>query len=562
MDLPLPKATVKSLAEARVKEAEALLLSHSDICRTLQDELSEEYEGCYCYVCDVFGDSESGDVVYSAGGKTLKASYEIGQANGKRTCSIDTENATEVLPRTVYDEEAEEADEYNHMEAAQREAKYVERFPGSSAWPVPFTERFISKGERDSMPSEDFAGKGKSFPIKKASDVMAAVRSLGRAGSGNHSIQTLKANIKKIAKRKGFALPKAWKDDEEKVAAADRPVTAGELVLVESALCDEEIPLTEAARTDYEVKLIAPGKGSSAFYPVEVLKRDGPKVFTAGTHMYLNHPTDAEEAARPEGDVDKLAGVLTRDAEYKETGKHGAGLYSRMKVFSDYATQVSEKGPHIGLSIRASGKAESGKMQEGRPVLKELTHAESVDLVTKAGAGGLILQESATHTQESDMDEAKLLALIDTRVKEANAPLLIENQRLKDQLAMLTGPQVVREALKDIRLPDACKDNIVGRLATHVPLTEAGTVDQEKLNKLVETEAQHEADFLMRLNGGVRVTGMGTAHPITEADRVNAAKQFDEARDGSMKDLATIFCGEGKGSKKLRKAFIAGRQVA
>jgi len=31
----------------------------------------------------------------------------------------------------------------------------------------------------------------------------------------------------------------------------------------------------------------------------EVLKRDGPKVFKSGTHVYLNHPTAAEEAQRP-----------------------------------------------------------------------------------------------------------------------------------------------------------------------------------------------------------------------------------------------------------------------
>jgi hypothetical protein len=37
--------------------------------------------------------------------------------------------------------------------------------------------------------------------------------------------------------------------------------------------------------------------------------------------------------------------------------------------------------------------------------LKELTSAESVDVVTKAGAGGMILQESATSTTQAKEGE-------------------------------------------------------------------------------------------------------------------------------------------------------------
>jgi phage I-like protein len=84
--------------------------------------------------------------------------------------------------------------------------------------------RDISDEERKSMPSEDFAGKGTSFPIKTPEDVHDAACSIGRAGAGNDSPDELKKNIIRIAKRKGGAfvarLPEAWKDDGDKQVSA------------------------------------------------------------------------------------------------------------------------------------------------------------------------------------------------------------------------------------------------------------------------------------------------------------------------------------------------------
>ena len=69
---------------------------------------------------------------------------------------------------------------------------------------------------RDEIPAEDYAGKDKSFPIVTPASVSAAASSIGRAGPENYSTDELKANIIKIAKRKGAdfvaELPKAWQD--------------------------------------------------------------------------------------------------------------------------------------------------------------------------------------------------------------------------------------------------------------------------------------------------------------------------------------------------------------
>lgn len=81
--------------------------------------------------------------------------------------------------------------------------------------------------DRDKIPAEDFAGKDRSFPIVSPQDVADAARSLGRAGSDNFSADQIKANIIRIAKRKGAAfeakLPDAWKNGESADKAAKKP---------------------------------------------------------------------------------------------------------------------------------------------------------------------------------------------------------------------------------------------------------------------------------------------------------------------------------------------------
>lgn len=249
-----------AFSEVLLREADATLeLSHSDICRSLQDALSDMFPGEYCYVRDVFGDDSSGDVVYCRGNETYRASYEIGLANGNRTTSIDTANEICVLPRTVYDVEADEDDHMAGMsdadvdEALKTETVF-ERFPGSKAWRVPLRERFISKDERDAADASDFAGKGKSYPILKPGDVMAAVHAMGRAGSDNKSTNALKAAIIRIAKRKGWAkyLPKAWQGDGKASEAVAVPAEPSVIAISEtSPLAEiemsETVPLAKEA---------------------------------------------------------------------------------------------------------------------------------------------------------------------------------------------------------------------------------------------------------------------------------------------------------------------------
>jgi len=566
------------LAEVLLREASAALeLSHSDICKSLQDALSDMFPGQWCYIRDVFGDDESGDVVYCCGQDTYKAQYEIGLANGKRTTSIDTATAVNVLPRTVYDEEADEYDHYADMSGDDdddddgdddmTESNRIERFPGSANWKHrPLRERFISKDERDAADASDFAGKGKSFPILKPSDVMAAVHSMGRAGSDNKSTDALKASIIRIAKRKGWTkyLPKAWQNGNG--SESHRPAAvAGQVKLAEGVATLDPIVLKEA-RADYEIKLIAPGKGSSAFYPTEVLKRDGPKVFTPGTHVYLNHPTQAEEAARPEGDVKNLAGVLTTGAKYEESHAKGPGLYARMKVFADHAQMVEEKAAHVGMSIRASGIAESGKTKDGLPVLKELTSAESVDVVTRAGAGGMILTESAHSAGilEGDMTPDEVKKLVESAVKEAVAEANKPVAELRQRALRGDAREEAERLLEAVTLPNEAKRKIVAESLREIPLTEAGAIDLKKFGESVAELAKTEGAYLAKITGSGKVVGMGLARvgesgELSKEER-KKLKEAKRAAKEERRDSVDVF--ESLGMPRDAAKLAVRRDVA
>lgn len=151
----------------------------------------------------------------------------------------------------------------------------------------------------------------------------------------------------------------------------------------------ESISSIENHKGKWRARLIESDvRGSSAYYPADILKRDA-HLFSKGVHMYANHMSESESFERPEGDVNNLIGVLESDAVFEEDG-----LYADLKIFEHKKEWVKEIAPYIGLSIRAAGEVEES--DEG-PVLKRFSKILSVDLVTKAGAGGkfVSLTESA-----------------------------------------------------------------------------------------------------------------------------------------------------------------------
>lgn len=452
-------------------------MSHGDIAARLRSALEEAYgsTGYWSYIIEVFGDDQSGDVIYSHQSKLQKASYTC----SKNGATIDTANAVPVVPLTTYEPEGTAVTEAGRRNSA-RDMKQLQAIHDSSV--------------------------GLGAMCAKAKE-------------------------------------------------STSPVVDGPLKLVESASTLEPIRLREA-KSDYEIKLIAPGKGSSAFYPREVLQRDGPKVFKAGTHVYLNHPTAAEEAARPEGDVANLAGVLTTAAVYHESHAKGEGLYARMKVFADHATTVEEKAPHVGMSIRAGGVAESGTKRDGLPVLKELTHAESVDVVTRAGAGGMILTEAAATmkctmckgdgecpkcdgtgnmkmaeaavppnptTGGADVDAAELKQIKEALVlREANEKKLLERAIRGD------AREFAVRTLKAITLHEAGKDLVIESVMSREIPQKDGAVDEVKFKEAIDAEAKRVGAVIAAATGSGQVRGMGAGTPVVPIDAKEAERKVAE----------------------------------
>lgn len=485
-------------------------MSHADIRARVGKAVQDAApNGGYAYVHDVFGDDESGDVVHSTNGKMLRSPYTISDG----TASVG--DGTPVMARTVYDEEPDEDD---RMAAMQEAALYSEG-------PTPIVERFVSKDERAAAGAEDFAGKGKSFPILKPEDVAAAARSLGRAGSGNNAPSTIKARIIAIAKHKGWGkyLPKAWQDGETKESVA-ADITEF-IALRESSVAQDGTTL---------LKLMAPGWSANGnHYSEAMLKRDGPKVFRSGTKNYWNHQTAAEAAARPEGNLDDLAGVLTEDAHWESKGPAGAGLYAKATVYEHYRKPVDTMAKHIGVSIRALAERRIGTI-EGRKgnIIEKMTHGQSVDYVTEPSAGGEIVslfEAARPHQQqreEIDMDQAQVTALVESAVNAKVAPLITENAGLKQELARFKAISVCETVLNGIKLHEAAAQRTKKRITEGaIPLTEAGALDEAKLKPLIESIAAEEQAYAAQfIPTGVRGMGAHVA-PTVDEQKVFEADQ-------------------------------------
>lgn len=174
----------------------------------------------------------------------------------------------------------------------------------------------------------------------------------------------------------------------------------------------QTVIVTESERTKlresetkgrWRVQLIeADVQGSSGYYPASVLERDIAKAFPAGTHIFLDHPTESEEWDRPERSVRDLVGVLVKDAWY-ENGSDGHGGFGDMQVFPDYKKSVEAWAPYVGMSIRAMGLVDEANH------VTELIRGESVDIVTRAGAGGRLVTMTESARQSAGKELGKPL---------------------------------------------------------------------------------------------------------------------------------------------------------
>jgi hypothetical protein len=304
---------------------------------------------------------------------------------------------------------------------------------------------------------------------------------------------------------------------------AAKPVELAELV--------ELVEMAVDTAGNAQIKIIQPGWGSSGYYPAEVLKRDGPKVFSKGTQMFWNHQTAAEEAARPEGDLNDLASELTEDAQWQPKGPKGPGLYAPIQVHEHYRNVVNALAPSMGVSIRAMGKAKQGKA-EGRegPVIESIAAAKSIDYVTAAGAGGEVLALFEAARTTSRLPVVEKPAVVETTVEntqllERVTALETQNKELLHATALNEAATFVANKLKGVALPAQAIARLQRDLAIAPDLKE-NRVDIAVYGARIEQAIKDEAAYVSALSGSGRIVGLGesTVDP-TDAATVKAAEE-------------------------------------
>ncbi len=522
--MALPKEAAELLVKKINESLDSGDVSNNDLSRWLSGAVCE-IDDSYCYMYDFIGDGETGFVVYSCGGDLKRAPYRVTNSMGKMSVDIDDKAGIEVTVQT----------NYIAKEAALTEA-----------------------GARHSA--------GDRAKIQTVHD---------------HSV-ALGASC--AAKEAAKASDSAPTNEEKKQEAATEDPRGSRLI--ESAQVSTDFEFREAAAISPMVKIISEGRGSSGYYTKEVLQRDGPEIFGRGTLMFINHATEAEQKARPEGDWSKLAAVTEARAVWNENGPDGPALYAPAAVFTKYAQEVKEKAAYTGVSINAYGQYaesttglpnpkvkyhESKMAPDGKPgLIAKLTAADSIDLVTKAGRDGKLLLESATaqppnQTTEGgadDMDAAEF-----QKLQESNAALLMQIKKINERQAIEDASVEVGGYLKTVSVSEAVKDQVARRLRERfampggIPLTEAGAIDSAKVKALAESETNDELAFLRKVNPRL-VEGMGSTPraQLTEAQLAERAKEQKRHDDETQERFAGVM-GFGQIGSKGRKVLAEGRRA-
>jgi hypothetical protein len=334
--------------------------------------------------------------------------------------------------------------------------------------------------------------------------------------------------------REALAVLDEVTDEVTDTASESAEITGEFIALSEKAL---------AADGTFPVKIIQPGWGSSGYYSEGVLKRDVPKAFPPGTHMYWNHQTPSEEAQRPEGDLRNLAAVLIEAPQWKQHGVYGPGMYSKARAFGEYSKAIEELAPHIGVSIRAFGSAVKGEA-EGRKgrIIAELSAGRSIDFVTKPGAGGRVLElfesarpgaNSALTKEAHDMDETALqeaqanlsqaTATITEReariaeLSEALAARDAELATLRERDLLARAREILDGKLAEAKLPDVTKARLRKTLLANPPISEGG-IDEATYAENIKTAVEEAAAEIAAISGGVR--GMGPGQASTDSGQI------------------------------------------
>jgi len=198
-------------------------------------------------------------------------------------------------------------------------------------------------------------------------------------------------------------------------------------------LAEQHIELTDPRRAPVLVNfaIIQPGHGNTRdknYYPAETLEAAGP--LFAGVDIFVTDHNAAEKNESTKVGKFRTAGVLSED-----------GLCSQAIIYDpDQAEKTRNRADEgelgtLHCSISATGIGKVGKIDEQEvTIIESITAVHSVDLVSRAGAGGRAIslaenidggsmdKETQAETEVLETQEPKAAKVIEVAIVESDAP--------------------------------------------------------------------------------------------------------------------------------------------
>lgn len=170
------------------------------------------------------------------------------------------------------------------------------------------------------------------------------------------------------------------------------------------ALVESATLVGEAADSDgaWKVLIINEGKGSSGFYPAELLKTHASAFSNALS--FKNHPTgwDGPESR----DFTMIADRILGETWSEQNADGRMGIYRRYLPDPEYADRIERYRKQLGLSIYIEGAGdlnESGDFEV--QWLNEADPYKSVDIVIAPGRGGKMAVESLRKMYSTQVED-------------------------------------------------------------------------------------------------------------------------------------------------------------
>jgi len=187
-------------------------------------------------------------------------------------------------------------------------------------------------------------------------------------------------------------------------------------------------------------------------------------------------------------------------------------------------------------------------------VIEELLNARSVDFVTVPGAGGEVIDLFESIGRKPNKKEnvmEKELKVAEDKIAEVEAESLAKDELLKaanekidqhNEAALLKeAADFVNAELAEIEMPDLTKERLAKKLSAKPVLAEDKTIDKEAYKKVIGESVKEELDYLGKIVGTGKITGLGESAAA------------DEEVPSYAESMAKVFVAQGKTLEEAKR---------